>query len=269
MPGIYMFRSRRPVAIAFDMDETLGHFTQLGAFWDCVEYAHSRSLAPSVFCETANLYTEFVRPGIPEILSFVSEARDNGLIDLVCIYTNNNGPRRWAQYIAAWLESLAGRRVFDIIIPAYMVGGKIVEPKRTSHAKSHSDFCRCTGMPPATRLCFIDDQEHPLMRSPNVFYIKPQPFHAGLLPSELGNRYVVAHPTLPPTCKSRLGRAVLSNPYVEPGRAVNRSRADLHHESEWLAYHIQLFIAHTAHRVTRRARPRAGGTRRRFAQSRN
>ena len=265
----YMSRGRRPAALVFDMDETLGHFSQLASFWGAVERAHSRTLSPEVFCEVASLYPEYVRPGIPAILAQAAGLRDAGYIDAIAIYTNNNGPRQWVRYVAQWLETLAGRPVFDFIIPAYMIGNTIVEPRRTSHAKSPDDFLRCTGLPPSTRMCFVDDQEHPPMRNPSVYYIKPRPYHAGLLPGELAARYIEANPDISPARRARLGRAILADPYLDPYIGQARSAPDVREESEWMAAHITRFLNATAHPVTRRARarqPRRARTRRSYGR---
>ena len=269
MSGDYMPGGRRPAALVFDMDETLGHFGQLGAFWGALERAHSRTLSPSTFREVASLYPEYVRPGIPYMLAQAAELRDAGHLDAIGIYTNNNGPIQWAQYIAQWLESLAGRPVFDFIIPAYMIGGRLVDPRRTGHAKSPGDFSRCTGLPPTTRICFVDDQEHPPMRSPNVYYIKPRPFHAGLLPGEMAARYLAANPTVSDARRARLGRAILADPHLDPPMAPARSDADLREESDWIAAHLTQFLSAAGHPVTRRARarqPRRGRTRRSYGR---
>ena len=73
-----------PRVVVFDMDETLGHFVQLGGFWDVLQSAHGRQLPPSHFVETMSLYPEVVRPGMEVLLS-----------QLVLIITVNYGVQWW------------------------------------------------------------------------------------------------------------------------------------------------------------------------------
>ena len=54
--------------VVFDLDETLGYFTEFGIFWDCLIYyskfKNKSSLSQSDFDNILDLYPEFLRPNI-------------------------------------------------------------------------------------------------------------------------------------------------------------------------------------------------------------
>ena len=83
--------------IIFDMDETLGCFFQLGAFIDGLEKFYNKSLTQKEFDEVFDLYPEYIRPDMINILNFLVEQRNKGNVDKIIIFTNNQGPKSWAQ----------------------------------------------------------------------------------------------------------------------------------------------------------------------------
>ena len=240
-----------PRVVVFDMDETLGHFVQLGAFWDALERAHGRSLTQAHFVDTMGLYPEYVRPGMEEMLTQLTRARSKGVIAAIIMYTNNQGPQAWAKAIAAYFDRRAGTQVFDMIIPAYTVRGRRVSPCRTSHAKSPDDLLRCTGLPEDTRICFVDDQYHEPMGAGGSYYVRVPEYVATLLPHELAGRYIRRHrDRLPPGFQRSLGRTILSSPGLD-GRPV---AADMRDTTGWVRAHISRFLALNRPGVSRRPR---------------
>lgn len=170
--SIVMNRRRRPlVAVAFDLDETLGYFTQLGLLKDVIERYERKQMSQDDFNRLIDDNPEFIRPGILEILKFVVNERDKGRCDTIVIYTNNNGAREWTESIGEYFGYKLGKPVFDQYICAYKVNGRKVEPLRTTHDKTYADFLRCTRTPRGTRVCFFDDIIHPYMKHANVFYV--------------------------------------------------------------------------------------------------
>ncbi len=255
-----------PRVVVFDMDETLGHFVQLGGFWDVLQSAHGRQLPPSHFVETMSLYPEVVRPGMEVLLSQLVAARENGTIQAIILYTNNQGPEIWAQLVTSYFDHMAGTQVFDMIIPAYSVSGRRVARCRTGHAKSPEDLLRCTGLPPGTRICFIDDQDHPPMASREVYYIRVPPYTSTVLAGDLAQRYLTAYAgQLDSGFRARLGRAIMTARHLD-GR-MSRTESSREH-TEWMRQHIGRFIALSQPEVTRRRSRRRGGgitRRRRYA----
>jgi len=174
--------------VVFDLDETLGSFSELGMFWDAVEEVLGRQ-GEDHFFEMVDLYPEFLRPKILKIMKYLKDRRNDGSCDKVMIYTNNQGPRSWARMIAHYFDRRAGAQIFDQIIAAFKVRGKVVEVCRTTHGKSVGDLFRCTKLPQDTQICFLDDQFHPDMRADNVYYINVKPYTYSMRFDTMAERY--------------------------------------------------------------------------------
>ena len=92
------------------------------------------------------------------------------------IYTNNQRPVEWAQYIKTYFEKKTSTYIFDQIINAFKVNGKYVELLRTTHHKTHDDLIKCTKLPQETQICFFDDRLHMGMCSDHIYYINLKPY---------------------------------------------------------------------------------------------
>ena len=78
--------------VVFDLDETLGNFTQLGIFWDCLkEFLHvngnSEKLTQHDFNQTLDLFPEFLRPNILPILQYLKHKKNTKCCHKLMIYT--------------------------------------------------------------------------------------------------------------------------------------------------------------------------------------
>lgn len=186
--------------IVFDVDETLGYFSQLGSFIDALSF-YNKDFSGSIFerfNEILDLFPEFVRPKMIEILKYIHEKKGSGICSGLFIYTNNQGPRSWVQHIAKYFDYKVGNverndnnaTLFDKIIAAYMINGKIVEPGRTSQNKTYDDLLRITGISPHSEVCFVDDLNHPDMRHENVLYLNVKPYVKTLSTDEMIRRYL-------------------------------------------------------------------------------
>ena len=162
--------------VVFDLDETLGNFVQLGIFLDVIENTLDISLNDEAFFELLDLYPEFLRPNIMNILKLICVNKKRKKCSKIVIYTNNQGPKEWAIKIKKYFELKLKTKCFDQIIAAYQVNGKKVEKCRTTHDKSYKDFISCTKLPLKTQICFLDDQYHPKMEHENVVYINLKPY---------------------------------------------------------------------------------------------
>jgi hypothetical protein len=91
--------------------------------------------------------------------------------------------------ISRYFDEKLGEQTFDRIIAAFKIHGKVVEMCRTSHGKSVKDLFRCTKIKPDAEICFLDDQYHPLMEHPNVFYINVKPYVYNMPFREMAERY--------------------------------------------------------------------------------
>ena len=163
--------------VVFDLDETLGHFSQLSRIWKTI--SGSLDISPSqlkVFYSLMDIFPEYSRPGIEDILRFIMAKKHERQCDLVMIYTNNNGPKDWAKTICQYYEKKIEHDIFDRVIGAFMIGDRVIEPERTTNHKTYEDLLKCTQLSTDTKICFIDDRMHPLMRNDKVYLIKIKPY---------------------------------------------------------------------------------------------
>ena len=175
--------------VVFDLDETLGCFTEIGLFWSALEYHYGHNLFKERFFEVLDTFQEFLRPNIFKILAFVKEQKVRKLCDHVMIYTNNQGPKSWVKMISEYFNDKLDYILFDKIIAAFKVHNKIIEMCRTSHDKSVDDLIRCTKIPSNAEICFIDDQFHPLMEKDNVYYVHVKSYIFTMPFAEMASRY--------------------------------------------------------------------------------
>lgn len=159
--------------VVFDLDETLGYFTELGYFLDCLGL---KNVNQEQFNEIMDLYPEFLRPKIIPILNYLKYQKVDGHCYKMMIYTNNNGPKSWAQMIINYFESKLNYKLFDQIISAFKIDGKQIEVCRTTHDKHYHDLMRCTKVPQNAEIFFLDDSMYPAMLHDNVYYIHVDPF---------------------------------------------------------------------------------------------
>ena len=160
--------------IAFDLDETLGEFIYLSQLWNYISN-ENYNVNQNHFNYLCSLFPEFFRPYIFEILHYL--IKHKRFDDKIVIYTNNSGEKSWTMYIKNYIEFKIGQKIFDNVVCAYKVNGRVIEPKRTSHEKIYSDLIRCVGASYGTSVCFVDDRVHEQMRHPRVDYIHVKPYH--------------------------------------------------------------------------------------------
>jgi hypothetical protein len=108
------------------------------------------------------------------------------------VYTNNQAPRSWANYIISYFESKINYKLFDQIISAFKINGKQIEVCRTTHDKTYHDLVKCTKIPPHAEVCFLDDVYYPEMSNKKVFYINLKPYTHDLSLDELLSRFMAS-----------------------------------------------------------------------------
>jgi hypothetical protein len=181
--------------IVFDLDETIGSFADLEILWNSLGELDFFKKNQDSFNQLLDLYPEFLRYGILNILDFLHYKKTKGHCYKLFIYTNNKFPRIWTSMIIRYLEqkhSTSG--LFDQLICAFKINDVIIEPNRTSTAKTHSDLIRCSLLPKTSEICFIDDKYFEGMDSGRVYYIQPKPYFHMMLTSDIISRI----------CKSKL-----------------------------------------------------------------
>jgi len=166
--------------IVFDLDETLGYFTEYGIFWDCLSNYLITKNKPNLtqydFDSALDLFNEILRPNIINILIYLKKKKESKCFHKMMIYTNNQGPLEWANHIVTYFEEKIKYKLVDQIVSAFKVNGQIVEMGRTSHNKSYKDFIKCTRIPINSEICFLDDSFYPDMVHDNIYYINVIPY---------------------------------------------------------------------------------------------
>lgn len=177
--------------VVFDLDETLGYFTEFGIFCDCLDrYFEKQTYSSINFNKLLDLYPEFLRPKILNILNYLKEKKKEKKCYKVMIYTNNQGPKSWAKSISEYFDYKTEYKIFDQIIAAFKIRGEKVELGRTSYDKTVDDLFRCTKLPEEVEICFIDDLYHNGMNDEHVYYINVKPYHHKLTIHNLMFRFL-------------------------------------------------------------------------------
>ena len=176
--------------VVFDMDGTLGYFSQLSILFKSIEIFLNKKLTQSNFNSIMKLYDDCLRPDICGIFNYLTRQKELGKIDKICIYTNNQGPKLWTTRIKNYLQTRCNGLIFDNVICAFMVNGEIIEKMRTTNSKTYDDLVKCTKMPRDTQVCFIDDQKHRYIDHENVYYIHVKPYVYSLSLNELFSRFL-------------------------------------------------------------------------------
>lgn len=167
--------------VVFDLDETLGYFTQYGIFWDSLtnylKIKNATPLSQSDFDDILDLFPDFLRPNIINILTYLKNKKKTNCCSKMMIYTNNTGPREWARHIIRYFEGKINYKLVDQIIAAFKINGKRVEICRTTQNKTHNDLIKCTKIPADAEICFMDDSFYPEMANDNIYYINVKPYY--------------------------------------------------------------------------------------------
>jgi len=92
--------------------------------------------------------------------------------------------------IVRYIErELGATALFDKNICAFKIKNQRVELKRTTGAKTYSDFIQCTMLPEETvETCFIDNNYHDNMCGDRIYYILPKAYYHSLNKSTMVKR---------------------------------------------------------------------------------
>lgn len=178
--------------VVFDLDETIGFFLELGVFWEALLlYAKPANiLTQETFNKVLDLYPEFIRPKIFTILKYLKRQKIKGICRSVMIYTNNTGPPEWVHFIKNYIHEKLEYNLFDQVIGAFKVNGKIIEICRTTTEKTKEDFIRCTKLPENIEICFIDNEYHENMHHHDIYYINVNTYIHALQPNTMIDRFL-------------------------------------------------------------------------------
>ena len=181
----------------FDMDETLGTFSDLSEFIytlaRILKLVHTNpdKVIRDNFNAIVDLYPEVLRPKIMDTMQFLVKMKRVHKCDHVMIYTNNTGPREWTESIKNYFNYKSGVSLFDRVIGAFKrPNGETVEVRRTSHDKTYNDLVRCTNLEGKIEVFFVDDRAHPGMHTSNVYVIEVKPYERRINQSVFIKRFM-------------------------------------------------------------------------------
>ena len=190
--------------VVFDLDETIGHFEELGRFIDGLSALHENKqfvhsyhkdafehITQKHFNEILDLYPEFLRPKILKIFKTLTKLKKKDKNLKVVIYTNNMGPRSWTLYIKRYIENKIGNKLFDKTITGYRPREK--GNCRTTHSKTHKDLIKCMKLPANTPVVFFEDQYHPKMKHDNIHYVHLYPYTRSIKFVDMIQRFMKAN----------------------------------------------------------------------------
>lgn len=243
--------------IVFDLDETLGYFTQFGIFMDCLSNClnlkNKDELTQIEFNDILDLYPEFLRPGIENILIYLKKKKQSGCCNKMMIYTNNTGPREWSQRIINYFENKINFKLIDQIIYAFKINNERIELCRTSHDKTHVDLIKCTKLPHNTEICYIDDYFYKGMTNDNIYYIHIKPYYNDLhfenminlfINSDVGNKLIYNADNIDNNIEL-FKRAMMDNikkfNYLVVKKKVDDHKVDII-VGKHIMYHLQIFF---------------------------
>lgn len=172
--------------IIFDLDETLGYFKQLYYIFSVLKKINaSFNISQPIFNRVVDLYPEFLRPNILEILLYLKQQKQFNRNTYLIIYTNNTHPN-WTRYIQSYIEyklapplqeekeeaeeavsSSSSSSLFDKIIHAQKH-----DACRQHQRKNLDDLFRCIDYSSNSPICYIDNEFHPGMKSRQTHYCK-------------------------------------------------------------------------------------------------
>jgi hypothetical protein len=244
--------------VIFDMDETLGSFIDLAALWDVIEtyklpFSKEYKSKQDSFNALMDLYPEFLRYGIANILEYLHFKKSRGDFIGVYIYTNNQVSKCWSKMITNYLEKINKvPGLFNQIIHSFKINKRIVELHRTTHEKTPGDFIRCSVLPRNTEMCFIDNANYKEMHHDKIYYIKPKPFFHGLKTEDIIQRLMYSH-----ILKTK-NDVLFTTYFLDKNLITNykKSRYDIYEDtfvSRKILYHIQdFFLLTTRNKNTRK-----------------
>jgi hypothetical protein len=242
--------------IVLDLDETIGSFGELFILWNNAISDKTQSQ----FNTLMDLYPEFLRYGILNIIDYLKYKKESGYYLKTYIYTNNVLPKYWVQMIVKYIEckqSCVG--LFDKIIHGF---NKSFDCNRTTSNKTHSDFIRCSVLPRSTEICFIDDTYFERMERPAVYYIQPKQYYHSMKTSDIVERFSNSKFV---TLIDKLDvRDFLHQTFIKNGmlNTTGKSRAEVDMDilvSQKIMYYLkEFFIMATRKNKTRKVRQQLG-----------
>ena len=178
------------VAVIFDLDETIGHFYQVGKLWEGLKFFEDNKFTESDFHKMLDMFPYVFRPGIFNVFKFLKKEKCKNRRMKVIIYSNNMGTPKWARMIKNYIEKKIKYKLFDKVITAWKVNGIIYEKCRRTNEKTYNEIIRCANLNKKTELFFVDDAYHPRMFNKKTDYMHIKEYKFAYEINELVNKYL-------------------------------------------------------------------------------
>jgi hypothetical protein len=162
---------RSKVAVIFDLDETIGHFYQIGKIWEGLKFFEEDKFKNKEFFKLLDMFPFVFRPQIFDVFRYLRDQKKKDSSIRVIIYSNNTGTPKWANLIKKYIEKKIDYKLFDKVITAWKVNGVILEPCRSTNEKTYEEILKCGNLNENMELFFVDDAYHPKMFHDNVDYM--------------------------------------------------------------------------------------------------
>ena len=163
--------TKRNLIFVFDLDKTIGYFTQIAILIEGLEEFLKRKLKKKELFKIFDIFQEIFRPDMMTIFKYLKKAKQKLKQIKVMIYTNNVGPKSWVYDIKKYIEQKLKYKLFDRTIAAWKVNGITYEKCRTSYEKKYSDLLKCGNLSKSDKIFFLDDAKHEQMYHKNVKYM--------------------------------------------------------------------------------------------------
>ena len=191
------------MVFVFDLDKTIGYFTQVAIFIEAIENYIKRKLIKKELYSIFDMFPEIFRPDTMSIFKFLKKLRVKLKTPKILIYTNNMGPKTWTYQIKNYIEYKLNYKLFDRTITAWKVNNKVYEKNRTTHNKTYKDLLKAGSLNVNDKICFLDDQIHHHMIHPSINYIHVKGYKHDILFSTMCKKFL----------KSTLGKIIKKSEY--------------------------------------------------------
>jgi len=175
------------LVVVFDLDKTIGYFTQLGVLMEAIERNINRELKQQEIYILFDLFPDCFRKGIMKTFQYLIKKKKSHKIKVI-IYTNNIGPKTWVHTIKKYIENKFKYPLFNRTIAAWKVGPLVYEKLRTSHNKKYDDLLKCAKLKKTDKIIFFDDYIHYYLKHPNVTYINNKPYEKDYIFEKMVNK---------------------------------------------------------------------------------
>ena len=182
--------NRTKVAVVFDLDETIGHFWQIGMLWEAIQYFKGNKFKEKDFHKILDLFPNIFRPGIFNVFKFLKDQKMEDPKIKIIIYSNNQGPPAWANMIKRYIEKKINYKLFDKVITAWKVNGIVYNKCRKTNEKTYSEIVRCAKLNKNTQIFFVDDAYHPRMFNGKTDYMHIKKWTFGYNIDDMVNKFL-------------------------------------------------------------------------------